>query len=183
MQLWQILEDSQTIGALKVSLEGYILACNYHAAGLFGLDTTAMVGRSIIDLTSPEDQLVSLNRMRAIQNGEVRHAATTKTYVHSNHSRFVCSLELWVIHNEEDVPLHIESVLYHLPQGESDAKIAKLRMDLDEIQRAMSRLGQSSSTHINLSQGGPGIEISELDNDGTLNLGQNHIRRETRGDQ
>lgn len=154
MDLCRVLSTSQTVGAMKLAVDGSIVGSNDHAAELFELDRIALIGRNIANLTAPEDRLATYHRLEAVRNGKVAHSRTTKPCVTANGRRFTASCEFWVL-TDGNVPESIELLLYQLPNGKQDAEIWDLKQRFETLQQiVMAALHRDKGISINTVTGG-----------------------------
>jgi PAS domain S-box-containing protein len=145
MRLWEVLKDSQSVGALQIDVNRKIRHCNHHAAEMFGLDIIGLVGSSIINLTAPEDRAKTYERFEAIDSGSVHHSRTTKTYVNATGGRFVVSLEFWPIFDNETVT-SIEAIIYQLPHGNRDSEMLAMQQQLTMVNEIVMSLLKNTNT-------------------------------------
>lgn len=147
MRLWEVLKDSQSVGALEIDINRKIRKCNHHAAEMFGLDIIGLVGSSIINLTAPEDRAKTYERFEAIDSGNIHHSRTTKTYINATGGRFVVSLEFWPIFDNETVS-SIEAIIYQLPHGNRDSELLAMQQQLTMVNEIVMSLLKTTQAPI-----------------------------------
>lgn len=165
MRFVELLDNSRTVGVLEVAPDQKIKNCNEHACSLFGLDKTALLSKTVVELSAPEEKLDVYQRFQQIQSGEISHAYTTKTFINATGQRFVCSLEFWVHTDENNTPIMVEQLVYLLPNGKGDAEIMELKSKFEAMQSIVMSLAQKMpSNNINM--------ITNTDAVNQQNLGQ-----------
>jgi PAS domain-containing protein len=158
LELHKILAESQTIASLKVSLRGEVLDCNSYGAELFETDPVGLRGKTIMDLTAPEEKLKTYERFELISKGDYPHAYTSKTYVTVNGKRIDCSLEFWTRY-EDGVPLYLETLIYRKSNKSSDSggEVERLQQRVNELHGLVSALAAQANAN---AAGQPAINVN-----------------------
>jgi len=102
-RLGQVFEHAAA-GMALLSIDGQWLEVNPAFCRLLGYDRDALIGRSFLDLTHPDDVRRSIEHLRRLQDREIRSFAFDKRYRRSNGDTIWVGLEVSVVLDDLGLP-------------------------------------------------------------------------------
>ncbi len=128
------------MGTALVDTKGIILQANSRSTEVLGFLPEEIIGKSIADVSHPEDLEVSLERFRALVSGEIDDYQIEKRYRHKQGHYVWCRLSLSTVHDQSNQPMyaiaHIEDI-----SERKKSEVALLRYN-----RALKVVNQCNAT-------------------------------------
>lgn len=105
-RLGQVFEHAAA-GMALLSIDGHWLEVNPAFCRLLGYERDALIGRSFVDLTHPEDLRRSIDQLRRLQRREIRSFEFDKRYRRSDGETIWVRLEVSVVLDDLGLPDYI----------------------------------------------------------------------------
>ena len=116
--------DHAPIGMALVDLDGRCLEVNHKLCEILGYAETELVGRSLRDLTHPEDTASDAEMMRRVAAGTLGDYTLEHRYGHASGDTVWGRLSVAVVRDETDAPVHFIAQLEDI----SDRKAVEERL-------------------------------------------------------
>jgi len=142
--------DSAPIGMAIVDLEGRYLQVNRALCEILGYSEDELLAATYKDITYPEDEEISLEYARRIEEGEIDTYHLEKRYVHAEGHPVWVSLSVSLVKDSENQPLHFISKIQDITERklaeeelrESEKRYRRQAMELsllDQVRTALAR--------------------------------------------
>ena len=122
--------DDSPVGVVSVSPDFRFLRCNESFCDFLGYRESELLGRTFLDVTHPDDLNAGKREIQAILAGELEKVAFSKRYLHKDGRTLWGRLNIRLIRDERDQPLHFLTVvedITHRKQAEDErAKLERL---------------------------------------------------------
>ncbi len=119
-------------GIAHVSLDGRFLRVNRRLCEMLGYAEAELAGRSVKDLSHPDDRDVTDAERERMRSGELASARFEKRYFRKDGSTLWVALTVALAHDAGGVPLHEISVLEDITERkEREAALQRFRTALD----------------------------------------------------
>lgn len=136
---WDVYEKLDDIGVVEVDSDGNILKCNAAFSELFEDAPMHLVGKSVIDLTSPED------RGKARKNLQWLFEGTVESIKHQKHYALGQRRMLQTFYHPTPVP-HLLSFVY-----ESEDQSLQIRVrELEQLHLETLRVLTNKTSEVNV---------------------------------
>lgn len=103
--------DSAAVGIALEDFEGRFLRVNQKYCDIVGYTREELLGRSFVDITSPEELPVGLDRFKRLARGEVQNYALEKRYVRKDGSLIWTNLAVSLQRDPSGLPAYAIAVL------------------------------------------------------------------------
>ena len=124
--------DKAPRGIALVNGDGVVVNCNPRSLDTLGYCPEDIVGKTIIDLTHPDDIEISLKKFRQMMTGEIENYTLEKRYRHKNGQYVWCRINASPLRDQDNRILyaivHIEDIS---EQRRATEEIHKLTLSVD----------------------------------------------------
>lgn len=129
-----LFENSPTAKLALDPTSGKILQANQNASKLWGYTQREMVELSMLDITFPEDRLVSQHRLAAIHAGDLAgNVHFEKRYLRKDGSNFWAEVAITVVRDENNrVLFNIASIIDTTERRRIESQISQLTMTVEQ---------------------------------------------------
>jgi PAS domain S-box-containing protein len=127
-------------GIAHVALDGKFLRVNKSLCEILGYDESALIGRSVKQISHPEDRDLTDAQRARVRSGEVESARFEKRYIRSDGSAVWVELAVALVRNEARAPLYEIAVFDDISERKTHE--AALREAHEELKRSNSELEQ-----------------------------------------
>ena len=141
---WDIYDRLQHIGVAHVGSDYRIIKCNACFASYFDQDALHMAGRSVIDITSPEDRDRARTNFDALASGASKHICHTKRYTRDSGATFSRMLETQSLDDKS-----LLSFVYEWDDGSQELRIQQLQTLLTEALTVIGGRGMTVTVNDN----------------------------------
>lgn len=121
---FRALFDQAAVGMCLVSIEGTFLRTNRRFCEIVGYSAEALLGRSCIETTHPDDRAREAEITRRMRAGELQTSSWEKRYLHRDGRVIWCSLTLSLIPGQSGEPQQYVGVIEDI----TDRKAADLAL-------------------------------------------------------
>jgi len=104
---FRLVFENNVAGMAVSDLDGRLLDVNRAYCSMLGVDEADLLGHNLLELTHPDDRIVSIDAHRRLIAGEVEHANVRKRYAHSDGHVVEADVLLGVIRDDGSVPLYL----------------------------------------------------------------------------
>ncbi|HYF28730.1 MAG TPA: PAS domain S-box protein [Baekduia sp.] len=141
------LFESAPIGMFLTDLQGRYLDVNPAGARLLGMRREELVGRSIDDVTHPDDRPVGIEELARLRRGELEAFRVEKRYVHRDGHVVWAQVDVTALHDDPDGAVTLAQVqdiserrrhedqLRHLAEHDPLTGLRNRRGLMEEIER------------------------------------------------
>lgn len=139
---WKILNKVKIIGIANVDFDGRILRCNEEFGRIQGDDPTHLVGRNVIELTSPEDRERARANLDNLSTGKVEYVIHEKTYVNRSGDSVNCRCQF--LRTSE----YITSFIYEFDPH--DSHVERIRQLEEYIGKLLEVVSKTNGINMNI---------------------------------
>lgn len=143
--------DQSPVGSVMVGLDSRFMKCNASFCDFVGYLEEELIGKTIADITYPEDQKLGMNEMKQLVEGKIEIACLQKRYVRKDGSIVWGELSICVVCDDDNKPI------YFLP----------IIQDITERKQIEAELAESEARFRNLLQAVPSVSVQGYAPDGT----------------
>lgn len=143
------------LGIVMVGLDKRFIHCNDPFAQLLGYSVEELIGKSIIDITYPDDQLLGMNEMIAIAQGELKISQIQKRYLRKDGKILLGDVTISLVSDNEGNPRYFLAIIQDITQRKLAEE--KIKSQVDELARFNKIMVGRENRMIELKQ-----EINEL---------------------
>jgi PAS domain S-box-containing protein len=104
---WQAIVETAAITIAVVDLEGRIVSMNPAGARMFGVDASELVGRSIADVTFPEDLPAEVELLDALVAGRIDDYELEKRFLRGDGTVWLGQLTATLVRDGDGRPVHL----------------------------------------------------------------------------
>ena len=102
--LFRIIYERITVGVVRVSLDFHIEAANDAFCKMLGYREDELVGKSVAEVTLPEDVEENRSLHLKMASGEIEHFRLEKTYIHKDGRLIHCLIDPCLVRDDEGKP-------------------------------------------------------------------------------
>lgn len=128
------------MGTALVDKNGVILQANSRSTEVIGFTPEEIIGKSIAEVTHPDDIETSIEKFKALMSGEIESYQLEKRYKHKKGDYVWCRLSLSLVRHEGEQPL------YAIAHIEDISERKKSELTLLRYNRALEVVNQCNAT-------------------------------------
>jgi PAS domain S-box-containing protein len=121
-----LLKESETIfrqtfeyspiGKVMVGLDKRFIHCNNAFAASLGYSVEELIGKTITDVTHPEDKLIGIDEMIALAKGEITNSQVQKRYIRKDGETLWGDLTISLVRDHEDHPKYFLAIIQDISE-------------------------------------------------------------------
>src|SRR5581483_9501801 len=135
--------ESAPIGLALVGLEGRWIDVNQVLCDMLGYTEPELLGRTFQDITHPDDLGADLELLRGLLEGRARSYRMEKRYFHKHGPIIHVQLDVALLRDEQDRPLHFISQIQDVSQRQrAAAELASSQQRLEDGYKRLQRQNQ-----------------------------------------
>ncbi len=139
------------IGSVVVDLDKKFIKCNNAFCRFTGYTEDELIGRTIADITHPEDLEIGMDELKQLAAGEVDSSKVKKRYLRKDGSVIWGELSISVVRDKNNKPLYFLPVIKDITgEKESEAEIKAKNEELQKSKRRFEQLIKSSTDSITI---------------------------------
>ena len=108
--------DQSPIGAVIVGLDKHFIRCNATFANYLGYNESELIGKSIADVTYPEDVDVGMAELKQLLEGTIKSAKMQKRYLRKDGSMFWGEITMYMVRDENNKPLYFLPIIQDITE-------------------------------------------------------------------
>ncbi|MDD4205706.1 MAG: PAS domain S-box protein [Candidatus Delongbacteria bacterium] len=135
---FRILFEQSPLGSVVVGLDKKFQKCNSAFCKFIGYSEDELVGKTIADITHPDDIELGMNELKLMAEGKMDIAAVEKRYVHKNGSTVWGQVSISIVRDSKNIPMYFLPVIRDITE-KKNAEAAlkeseeKLRLVMDGV--------------------------------------------------
>ncbi len=103
--------DQSPVGSVIVSLDKRFIRCNSAFCSFLGYAESELIGKTIADVTYPEDIELGMKEMKQLIQGEITTCSLQKRYLHKNGSFVWAEISISLVHDIDGKPLYFIPII------------------------------------------------------------------------
>jgi PAS domain S-box-containing protein len=126
--------ENANIGMCMVDTDGRLVYVNKKFNEILGYEKSDIIGRSVNDVTHPEDLKISPTVIRDAVSGKITHAEFEKRYIHKDGHILWGVVTASLVRDDKDAPMYFISQLKDITeQKKSEHELLQYRNELEHI--------------------------------------------------
>jgi PAS domain S-box-containing protein len=120
--------DNAAVGTVQMALDGSFLRVNDRFCQIVGYSREELLGRSVLEITHPEDRHHTREALREFGSGDISVYRIEKRYLRKDGHEIWVYLSAGLVHDAEGAPLHLINVVQDITERkrmEQDLLMAK----------------------------------------------------------